>query len=171
VISYLNHIPTRATQENQIKLLDEEFGKVKNFFWPNDRTTGLKKAYAFIKFDSLDSAKDAVDYGLISYDFEEEENFDIGFKPNYKGNRIKIKFADKDKFIPEFVKDKSGLSKTSRYRPDYNQDHQEKDSHRRDHERKRNTSSTNKDKHKIKEKEKYNNINRKNHADREVNHD
>jgi ribA/ribD-fused uncharacterized protein len=170
---FINHIPTRATQENLIKLFEEEFGKVKNFFWPNDRTTGLKKAYAFIKFDSLDSAKDAVDYGLISYDFDEEENeenFDIGFKPNYKGNMIKIKFADKDKFIPEFVKDKSGLSKISRDRPDYNEDDLEKDSHRRDYERKRNTDYKNKDKHKIKEKEKYNHKNPKNPPDKKINH-
>lgn len=64
---FVNHIPKDAVDEEIIKLFEDKFGKIKNFRCPIDSGTGYKKGFAFIQFFNKESAKDCVDYGIVSY--------------------------------------------------------------------------------------------------------
>jgi ribA/ribD-fused uncharacterized protein len=64
---FIKNIPLDADVEEIRKLFEENFGEVRNFKCPIDRTTGTLKGFAFIQFKSKEKAKEAVDYGLIGY--------------------------------------------------------------------------------------------------------
>ena len=74
---FVKHIPFNAGESTIKQLFENQFGKINNIYWPKDNETGFKLNYAFIQFESVDSAKKAVDYGLIAFTEEEGEE-DIG---------------------------------------------------------------------------------------------
>ena len=74
---FVKHIPFNAGENTIKQLFEEQFGKINNIYWPKDNETGFKLNYAFIQFDSVESAKKAVDYGLIAFTEEEGEE-DVG---------------------------------------------------------------------------------------------
>ena len=107
-IVFINRIPQEASEENLRKIFEEQFGEIKNFEWPSYRDTGLKKPFAFIQFKDKETARYAVEYGIIGYDFEENEENEFEVenenKKRYKTFMLKIKYADEDKFKPNFTK-------------------------------------------------------------------
>jgi ribA/ribD-fused uncharacterized protein len=160
---FVSNIPFKATESGLIKLFEEQFGPVKNILWPNDRETGLKKNFAFFQFKNLDNAKEAVDYGIIAYETDEgNQEFDE-FDPSgnnlrhYKSSMMKIKFAEDDKFKPNFA---SPRSRNDRYPSE-----RDKDRMRTPHSKSDSKNDLEKDyREKHSEKSKYKDDDRKRHS-------
>lgn len=146
-IVFVGRIPQNATEENLRKIFEDQFGKIKNFEWPNYRDTGLKKPFAFIQFAEKESAKQAVEYGVISYDVDEKEENEFEIEneqySKQKNLMMKIKYADEDKFKPNFHKS-SNKGMTRKHSDEKEKEKTEKkdrrDETRKDHRDDRTTS-------------------------------
>ena len=92
---FISNIPSHANEIELKKLFEEQFGEIKSINWPNDRDTGFKKPFAFIRFISKDSAKEAVDYGIMGYASNDDNNYD-DFELEEKNKNIfmKIRYAE-----------------------------------------------------------------------------
>lgn len=75
---YVKNIPFNASESRLKEIFEENFGKVLSIYWPQDIESGFKNHYAFIKFESAQSAKEAVNYGLVSYKQNDKEDNYLG---------------------------------------------------------------------------------------------
>lgn len=127
---FVKNIPFNASEGKLKEIFEENFGKVINLYWPKEHETGFKLNYAFIQFEAYESAKEAVEYGLIAYEDEEKEN-EIDFldegNDNKKNYMLKILYALNNQRYSN-----RKITKTSRYN-DYKYD-----KHRRGSREKRN---------------------------------
>lgn len=90
---FVKNIPFNAGEEKLKEIFEENFGKVISMYWPKEHETGFKMNYAFIQFDSAESAKDAVNYGLIAYEDDDKETDFLGGGNEKRSYMLKISYA------------------------------------------------------------------------------
>ena len=116
---FIKNIPFEANEKKIIEIFSK-FGKIIKLEWPRN-VEGFKKSFCFLKFEKCESAKDAVEYGLISYETEEKEYLDwfdnkkiytlkVEYANSYKYNKFKVKEGMRKDYY-EFYKYKNGINK------------------------------------------------------------
>ena len=90
---FVKNIPFNAGEEKLKQIFEENFGKVISMYWPKEHETGFKMNYSFIQFDSAESAKDAVNYGLIAYEDDDKETDFLGGGNEKRSYMLKISYA------------------------------------------------------------------------------
>ena len=116
---FIKNIPFEANKKKILEIFSK-FGKIKSLEWPNN-VEGFKKSFCFLKYEKSESAKNAVDFGLISYETEEKEYLDwfdnkkiytlkVEYANSYKYNKFKVKEGRRKDYY-EFYKYKNSINK------------------------------------------------------------
>ena len=97
---FIKNIPFEANEKKIFEIFSK-FGKIIKLEWPKN-VEGFKKSFCFLKYEKCESAKKAVEFGLISYETEEKEYLDwfdnkkiytlkVEYANSYKYNKFKVK--------------------------------------------------------------------------------
>lgn len=138
---FVKNIPFNAAEDKLKEIFEDNFGKVIDLYWPKEHETGFKLNYAFIRFETCNSAKKAVEYGLIAYDNDdddanEKENDFLEGNDNKKVFMLKIAYAINN----QRYSNKKTNNKASYYNDKDKEDRKQRRSKERRHKRSRSRS-------------------------------
>ncbi len=132
---FVKNIPFSASKEKLIELFEKNFGKIIDVYWPKEQDSGFRMNYAFIQFDSTKSAKKAVEYGIISYEEEDDETDFLDGNKEKRNYPLRISYSTNRKMINNSHR-KSHLNK-NKFRK-YKINYKDKNFKKRDRSRKKN---------------------------------
>ena len=138
---FVKNIPFSASKEKLIELFEKNFGKIIDVYWPKEQDSGFRMNYAFIQFDSTKSAKKAVEYGIISYEEEDDETEFLDGNKEKRNYPLRISYSTNRKMINNSHR-KSHLNK-NKFRK-YKINYKDKNFKKRDRSRKKNLDDNSK---------------------------
>lgn len=142
---FVKNIPFSASKEKLIELFQKNFGKIIDVYWPKEQDTGFRMNYAFIQFESKKSAKKAVEYGIISYEEEDDTTEFLDGNKEKRNYPLRISYSTNRKMIINSHRKNHYIKKPNRYNKHRNNNYFiDKSQKKRERSRKRNNSNISK---------------------------